>query len=82
MHDYPNHLARAHILHQNSDVESYRSLYERDCHLFPNLAIDLIIPGLLNVCSVETASKIFLSLTIALFNLVIHALCKPCCPSW
>ncbi len=74
MHDYPNHLARAHILHQYSDVESYRSLYERDWRLFPNLAIDLIIPGLLNVCSVETASKIFLSLTIALFNVGIHAL--------
>lgn len=74
MHDYPNHLARAHILHQYGDVESYRSLYERDWRLFPNLAIDLIIPGLLNVCSVETASKIFLSITIALFNLGIHAL--------
>ncbi len=74
MHDYPNHLARAHILNQYSDVESYRSTYERTWHLIPNLAIDLIIPGLLNVCSVETASKIFLSLTITLFNLGIHAL--------
>ncbi len=74
LHDYPNHLARAHILHQYGDVESYRSLYERDWRLFPNLAIDLIVPALLHLVSIETASKIFLSLIIVLFNVGAHAL--------
>ncbi len=74
MHDYPNHLARVQILHQYSDMESYRSIYEQDWRLFPNLAIDLIVPPLLNVFSIETAGKIFLSLMIVLFNVGLHAL--------
>lgn len=74
MHDYPNHLARVQILHQYSDIESYRNIFEQDWRLFPNLAIDLIVPPLLNVVSIETASKIFLSLMIVLFNVGMHLL--------
>lgn len=74
MHDYPNHLARAHILYQYNDVDSYRTLYERDWDLVPNLAIDLIVPALLHIVSIETASKIFLSLIVVLFNLGLHLL--------
>jgi hypothetical protein len=74
MHDYPNHLARVHILHQYSSIESYRAVYEWDWRLFPNLAIDLIVPPLLNIFSIEIASKIFLSLIIVLFNVGLHSL--------
>nr|MBA2485980.1 hypothetical protein [Nitrospira sp.] len=74
MHDFPNHLARAQILHQYNDSESYRSIYEQDWRFFPNLAIDLIVPPLLNVVSIETAGKIFLSMMIVLFNVGLHAL--------
>jgi hypothetical protein len=74
MHDYPNHLARVHILHQYSSIDSYRATYEWDVRPFPNLAIDLIVPPLLNIFSIETAGKIFLSLIIVLFNLGLHSL--------
>jgi hypothetical protein len=69
MHDYPNHLARVHILHQYSTVDSYRALYEQDWYLIPNIAMDVIIPGLLNLMSIESASRVFLSLTVISFNL-------------
>lgn len=76
MHDYPNHLARAVILHEYSDNESYqvRYEYEREWWLIPNLAIDLIVPALMNMAGVETASKLFLSLVVLMFNLGVHVL--------
>lgn len=74
MHDYPNHLARAHILYHYDQFDSYQATYERDWHLVPNLAIDVIVPLLLHVVSIETASKIFLSLMLILFNLGLHLL--------
>src|SRR6187551_1603901 len=60
MHDYPNHLARAHILHEYNDSESYQATYNRDGRLIPNLSMDLIVPALMNLVTVETSSKIFL----------------------
>lgn len=74
MHDYPNHLARAQILHEYSANESYQATYERDWRLLPNLAIDLIVPTLMDIVSIEMASKIFLSLIVLLFALGLHLL--------
>ena len=72
MHDYPNHLARIHILHQYADNESYQATYKLDMRPLPNLAMDLIVPALMNVVSIENASKIFLSLVVAVFNFGLH----------
>jgi hypothetical protein len=38
----------------------------------PNLAMDLIVPALMHIVSVETASKIFLSLVVLMFNVGLH----------
>lgn len=72
MHDYPNHLARVHILNEYSNNELYQATYERDWQLIPNLAMDLIVPVFMNIASIETSSKIFLSLVIVVFNLGLH----------
>ncbi|BCA56010.1 hypothetical protein W02_31500 [Nitrospira sp. KM1] len=74
MHDYPNHLARAAILHEYSENTLYQATYERDGRPIPNLAIDLIVPALRNIVSIETSSKAFLSLIILAFNLGLHVL--------
>ncbi|BFU94302.1 MAG: hypothetical protein NTNFB02_10240 [Nitrospira sp.] len=74
LHDYPNHLARTQILHQYAENESYRAVYELDWRPLPNLAMDRIVPPLLNVFDIETASKVFLSLMVVLFNVGIHVL--------
>lgn len=74
MHDYPNHLARIHILHQYEENESYQATYRRDMSLIPNLAMDLVVPALMDIVSIENASKIFLSLIIASFNLGLHCI--------
>ena len=72
MHDYPNHLARVHILHEYGDNPSHQALYERDNRPVPNLAIDLIVSAFMSIASVETSSKIFLSLMVTVFHLGIH----------
>lgn len=74
MHDYPNHLARVHILHEYIGSESYQATYERDWRLIPNLAMDLIVPVFMNIVSIETSSRIFLSLVVLGFNLGLHLL--------
>lgn len=74
MHDYPNHLARIHILHEYNDSESYQATYNRDGRLIPNLSMDLIVPVLMNFVSIEASSKIFLSLVVLVFNLGLHLL--------
>lgn len=58
--DYPNHLARVHILADNGQHPFLRQYYEIHWDLLPNLAIDILLPPLLTVVSIETAGKLFL----------------------
>jgi hypothetical protein len=59
MVDYPNHLARMYILSQNGapDANPY---YEVAWALYPNLAMDLLIPQMARLISVENATRLFL----------------------
>ncbi len=76
MHDYPNHLARAVIVHELSGNESYQVTYEYEPRwwLIPNLTSDLVLPAMLKIASVETASRLFLSLIVLVFNVGAHVL--------
>lgn len=62
--DYPNHLARIHILADGGHNQFLRQYYEIHWDLLPNLAIDLLLPPLLLVVSIETAGKLFLGLIL------------------
>jgi hypothetical protein len=59
MIDYVNHLARMHVL---VDAAAGRSnpAYVVDTRLYPNLAVDIIVPWLAQLVGVETATRIFL----------------------
>src|SRR5438046_5371223 len=59
MIDYVNHLARMHLL---VDAAGGRPnpAYQIDWRLYPNLAVDLIVPMLTRFVSVETAARLFL----------------------
>jgi hypothetical protein len=74
--DYSNHLARTFILYHFNDVGLFRYRYDLVLEPIPNLAIDLIVPLLLNVVGVKVAGKIFLTLTLILFNFGCHLLGK------
>ena len=72
--DFPNHLARAHILHFYEHVAAYQASYTPAPAPLPNLAVDLIVTPLLRFFGLLTAAKIFLVLTILLFVAGCHRL--------
>jgi hypothetical protein len=59
MVDYPNHLARMHVLTAAGTAQA-NPFYEVRNALYPNLAMDLLVPPLARVVGVEIAAKIFL----------------------
>jgi hypothetical protein len=62
MVDYVNHLARMYILSQNGapDANPY---YVAAWAFYPNLAMDLIVPQMARLMSVEIATRLFLLLS-------------------
>jgi hypothetical protein len=59
--DYPNHLARMHLL-----AEGGNAFYAVRWAALPNLAEDLIVPPLARVLPLDTAGKLFLVMIFAL----------------
>jgi hypothetical protein len=62
--DYPNHLARMHVLAQGSD--GLQRYYLVSWRPLPNLAMDLIVPPLAAVMPLAWAAKSFVLLSLAL----------------
>jgi hypothetical protein len=62
MVDYPNHLARMYILSQNGTPDA-NPYYEVAWAFYPNLAMDLLIPPMARLISVENATRLFLLLS-------------------
>jgi hypothetical protein len=58
--DYPNHLARVHVVGHLADRPAFAALYRADWRLYPNLAIDLIGPVLERLVGIAAAGKLFL----------------------
>jgi hypothetical protein len=62
--DYPNHLARMWIL-SHPELPALAANYRPDWRLLPNLALDLVVPGLAHIMSVESAGRLFVAMTLA-----------------
>src|SRR5437879_5969298 len=65
--DYPNHLARMHILADYDRSAFLRQFYALDWRPIPNLAMDLIVPPLTRIMPLAAAGKIFV---LAIFLLI------------
>jgi hypothetical protein len=61
LHDYPNHLARAHVLHKLEQVAAFREAFAAAWHPYPNLAMDLCMAALLRVAEAVVAGQLFLA---------------------
>lgn len=59
MVDYPNHLARMHLLARDAEGIAHPH-YRVAWAFYPNLAMDLIVPPLGRIVGIETASRLFL----------------------
>jgi hypothetical protein len=64
--DYPNHLARMHILAAVAQSPALQRYYEVDWQPLPNLAMDLIVPPLARLMPLAWAGKVFVLLTLFL----------------
>ncbi|WP_300183928.1 hypothetical protein [Bradyrhizobium sp.] len=62
MVDYPNHLARMYILRQNGTPDA-NPYYDVVWALYPNLAMDLLVPKMASLIGVEKAARLFLLLS-------------------
>lgn len=74
--DYPNHLARMHILAAYASSPELQKHYVVAWKLSPYLAMDLIIPQLAYLMSIYTAGRVFLYFCLVLFVLgtfAVHA---------
>ncbi len=74
--DYPNHLARMHILNAWENTPSLQGNYDLNWRLQPNLAMDLLVPFLARYMSIFDAGRIFIAATILL------VLLSPLCLRW
>lgn len=61
--DYPNHLARMHLLAALNGSPTLRQYYALAWRPLPDLAMDVLVPPLLGVVSLSTAGKLFLLAT-------------------
>ncbi|MBV9522401.1 MAG: hypothetical protein JO010_06395 [Alphaproteobacteria bacterium] len=64
--DYPNHLARMHIIAAGEASPFLRDFYEISWRPVPDLAMDLIVPALAKAMPLLWAGKVFLLLSFAL----------------
>lgn len=59
--DYPNHLARMHILAHRDAIPALQRIYTIEWSLHPNMAMDLIVPVLARFMSIYMAGKLFVA---------------------
>lgn len=64
--DYPNHLARMHVLAFGEHDAFLSRMYEQHWSIIPNLAIDLVMPAMLKVMPIYVAGRIVLAATLLL----------------
>jgi hypothetical protein len=62
MVDYPNHLARMYLLSASGTGDA-NPFYRTAWALYPNLAMDLVIPQIARLAGVESATRLFLLLS-------------------
>lgn len=66
--DYPNHLARMHILATAGQSIILNTFYAINWTAVPNLAMDLVVPWLSVIVGINVAGKLFLGLTLLLIS--------------
>src|SRR6185437_2428335 len=80
--DYPNHLARMHVLAALAHSEWLQRYYEIAWRPLPNLAMDLLVPPLAQLMPLAWAGKLFVLLTLLLLAGGTAALHRVLFGSW
>lgn len=80
--DYPNHLARMHVLADWNRSPLLQQYYAVAWRPLPDLAMDAIVPPLLAFVSLQTAGKLFLAATYVLSTAGVAALHRALYGRW
>jgi hypothetical protein len=72
--DYPNHLARIHILAQYDANPAFRSAYELILEPLPNLAMDMVATPVARLFGAYAASRVFLATVLIAYCWGCHLL--------
>lgn len=64
--DYPNHLARMHILAHAESIPELRRNYLATGAMHPNMAMELVVPLLAQFMPIYMAGKVFIAMTLLL----------------
>jgi hypothetical protein len=64
--DYPNHLARTYVLAFGQEDPVLSRIYAQDWQIIPNLAIDVVLTGLVKVLPVYVAGRVMLGMILVL----------------
>jgi hypothetical protein len=64
--DYPNHLARMHVLITHATHPFVAAMYDVRWQLIPNLGMDLVVPLLARVMPLDVAGRIFMAAALLL----------------
>ena len=83
--DYPNHLARMHILVDGGRSAALAQAYAVRWSLLPNLAMDAVVPVLARVVPLDLAGRGFVGLALALMAagvVLVHRAAWRCWSLW
>ena len=72
--DYPNHLARMHVLATGAASPALRAMVRIEWAFIPNMVMDLVVPALAQVMPLSVAGRLFIALAILLPPLGVVAL--------
>jgi hypothetical protein len=64
--DYPNHLARMHVLATGMASPALQAMFRTTWAFIPNMAMDLVVPVLAQVIPLTVAGKLFVALALLL----------------
>lgn len=68
LYDYPNHIARLHILHLNGADPFINQYYTINWQFLPNLALELVTYPLVGLIGAESSGRVFLILTFVVIS--------------
>jgi hypothetical protein len=60
--DYPGHLAITYILENYNRIAPFQAAYTLEYGIYPNLAMDILVPPLAGILGIETSGRIFIFL--------------------
>jgi hypothetical protein len=80
--DYPNHLARMHVIGAIASDPDLARYYEIHWQIIPNLVMDLVVPSLARVVDIYHAGQIYAAVCLALVATGIFALNRAVFGRW